>query len=168
VLVDGSRSMAPYARAPLQIAVALTAILQDTETFTFSTELRRVTRDVRRAAAGERRPLHLRHAWGGGTSIGACLDAFLRRFGERIPGRPTVVIVASDGLDLGDTDLLRTSMAALARLAAAVIWLNPLAATPGYEPTARGMHLVRPFVSVLAAASDPAGLLRIARALRIR
>jgi uncharacterized protein with von Willebrand factor type A (vWA) domain len=167
VIVDGSRSMAAYARPPLQIAVALTAVSRDTETFTFSTELRRVTRDVRRAAAGERRPLHLRYAWGGGTTIGACLDAFLRRFGERTVGRETIVIIASDGLESGETDLLSTSMAALARRAAAIIWLNPLAATAGYEPTARGMQLARPFVRVLAPANSPEGLLRIARTLRI-
>lgn len=100
--------------------------------------------------------------------IGACLDEFLRRSGERVPGRQTIVIIASDGLDVGDTDLLRGSMETLARRSAAVIWLNPLAATPGYEPTARGMRLARPFVTLLAAADDPAGLLSVAHALRIR
>ena len=168
VLVDGSRSMGAYARPPLQIAVALTTVSPDTETFTFSTELRRVTHDARRAAAGERRPLHLRYAWGGGTTIGVCLDEFLRRSGERVLGRQTVVIIASDGLDVGDMDLLRGSMETLARHAAAIIWLNPLAATPGYEPTARGVRLARPFVAVLAAANDPGGLLKVARSLRVR
>ena len=168
VLVDGSRSMGTYARPPLQTAVALTAASPDTETFTFSTDLRRVTHDARRAAAGERRPLHLHHAWGGGTTIGVCLDEFLKRFGERVLGRHTIVIIASDGLDVGDTDLLRKSMETLARRSAAVIWLNPLAATAGYEPTARGMRLARPFVVLLAAANDPAGLLKVAHTLRIR
>ena len=168
VLVDGSRSMGAYARPPLQIAVALTTVSPDTETFTFSTELQRVTRDARRAAAGERRPLDLRRAWGGGTTIGVCLDQFLRRFGERVLGRQTVVIIASDGLDVGDTDLLRGSMETLARHAAAIIWLNPLAATAGYEPTARGMRLARPLVALFASANDPAGLLKVAHALRIR
>ena len=168
VLVDGSRSMGRYARPPLQTAVALTTVSPDTETFTFSTDLRRVTHDARRAAAGERRPLHLHHAWGGGTTIGVCLDEFLRGFGERVLGRHTIVIIASDGLDVGDTDLLRTSMETLARRSAAVIWLNPLAATAGYEPTARGMRLARPFVVLLAAANDPAGLLKVAHTLRIR
>ena len=168
VLVDGSRSMGRYARPPLQTAVALTTVSPDTETFTFSTDLRRVTHDARRAAAGERRPLHLHHAWGGGTTIGVCLDVFLRAFGERVLGRHTIVIIASDGLDVGDTDLLRTSMETLARRSAAVIWLNPLAATAGYEPTARGMRLARPFVVLLAAANDPAGLLNVAHTLRIR
>lgn len=167
VLVDGSRSMGASARPPLQLVVALTAESPDTEVFTFSTALRRVTRDVRRAAAGERRPLHLHHAWGGGTTIGACLAEFLRRFAEFIVGRDTVVIVASDGLDVGDPDLLRDSMARLARRSAAIVWLNPLAATPGYEPTATGMRLARPFLAVLAAANDPDGLRKVAHALRI-
>jgi uncharacterized protein with von Willebrand factor type A (vWA) domain len=168
VLVDGSRSMEADARPPLQMAVALTSVSPDTETFTFSTELRRVTLDARRAAAGEPRPLHLRRAWGGGTTIGVCLDEFLRRFGDRALRRQTVVIIASDGLDVGHPDLLRRSMETLARHAAAIIWLNPLAATAGYEPTARGMRLARPFVALLAPANDPAGLLKIAHALRIR
>jgi uncharacterized protein len=168
VLVDGSRSMGAHAHPSLQLAVALTSVSPDTETFTFSTELRRVTRDAGRAAAGERRPLHLRHAWGGGTTIGVCLDQFLRRFGQRALGRQTVVIIASDGLDVGDTELLRVSMETLARHSAAVIWLNPLAGTAGYEPTARGMRLARPFVALLAPANDPAELLRVAHALRVR
>jgi uncharacterized protein with von Willebrand factor type A (vWA) domain len=127
-----------------------------------------VTRDTRRAAAGERRPLHVHHAWGGGTTIGACLAEFLHRFGERTIGRETVVIIASDGLDVGEPHLLRTAMATLARRSAATLWLNPLAATPGYEPTALGMRLARPYVAVFASANDPAGLRKVARAVRIR
>jgi uncharacterized protein with von Willebrand factor type A (vWA) domain len=166
VLVDGSRSMGALARPPLRLAVALTAVSPDTETFTFSTALRRVTRDVRRAAAGERRSLHLHHAWGGGTTIGACVSEFVRRFGDRLLGRDTVLIVASDGLDVGDPDVLRGAMARIARRTAAIVWLNPLAATPGYEPTAGGMRLARPFIDVLAAANDPDGARKAAHALR--
>lgn len=168
LLVDGSRSMGTSAGPPLRMAVALTAVSPDTETFAFSTSLRRVTRDVRRAAAGERRPLHLHHAWGGGTTIGACLGEFMDRFGERLVGRETVVVISSDGLDVGGSDLLRDSMARIGRRAAAVVWLNPLAATPGYEPSAEGMRLARPFVNVLAPANDPAELHKVARALRLR
>jgi uncharacterized protein with von Willebrand factor type A (vWA) domain len=167
VLVDGSRSMGPSSWPALRLAVALTEVVPDTETFTFSTELRRVSPDVRRAAAGERRPLHLHRAWGGGTTIGACVDEFLRVAG-RLLRRDTVVIVASDGLDVGDQGLLRASMAALHRQSAAVLWLNPLAATPGYEPTAAGMRLARPFVSVLAAANDPPAVRKLASTLRVR
>ena len=168
LVVDGSRSMSAHVLPALHAAVALASVTLNVEAFTFSTALRRITRDVRRAAAGERRELRLEGAWGGGTTIGACLREFLRRFGERLLGRDTVVIVASDGLDVGDPDVLRESVARLARASAALVWLNPLLETDGYEPTALGMSLARPFVSVLASANDPEGLMRLARQLRLR
>ena len=141
LLVDGSRSMSAYARTALQIAVALASATMRVEVFTFSTGLQRVTDDVRRAAAGELRRLdRLHHAWAGGTSIGACLRDFLRRFGERMVGRDTVVMIASDGLDVGAPDVLRDAMRELHRRSAGVVWLNPLLETEGDEPTAAGMQ----------------------------
>jgi uncharacterized protein with von Willebrand factor type A (vWA) domain len=167
LLVDGSRSMGAMARPALRAAVAFGAVTRDVETFTFSTALRRVTLEARRAAAGERRALELREAWGGGTAIGGCLQEFLQQFGGRLLRRDTVVLIASDGLDIGEPERLREAMAALARRAAAIVWLNPLLETPGYEPTALGMSAARPFIDVLAAVNDAAGLARLARRLRI-
>jgi uncharacterized protein with von Willebrand factor type A (vWA) domain len=166
LLVDGSRSIGAAARPALQTAVALTAVSHGTETFTFSTALRRVTPDVRRAAAGERRALRLHYAWGGGTTIGECLGEFLHRFGERLLGRNTVVVIASDGLDVGDAETLRRAMASLSRQSAAIVWLNPLLDTRGYEPTALGMSVARPFVTLHACVRDSEGLARLARAIR--
>ncbi|HET7216736.1 MAG TPA: VWA domain-containing protein, partial [Vicinamibacterales bacterium] len=71
----------------------------------------------------------------------------------------------SDGLDVGDPDLLRHSMARLARRSAAVVWINPLLDTRGYEPIARGMSLARPHLAVLTSVRDPAGLRTLARAI---
>ena len=159
--------MAPYSVTALTIAVALSAVTSHVETFTFSSALRRVTRDVRRAAAGERRRLRLQQAWGGGTTIGACLREFLRRFGDRVLTRETVVIVASDGLDVGHPAVLREAMAQVSRTSAAILWLNPLAGTPGYEPTAAGMNAARRFITSFAAVSDCEGLRRLARGLRL-
>jgi len=167
VLIDGSRSMGESARPALRTAVALSAVSRATETFTFSTMLRRITRDTRRAAAGERRTLHVEQAWGGGTTIGACLDEFLLVFGERLLGPDTVVIIASDGLDVGSPNLLRQAMARLARRAAAIVWINPLLDTAGYEPTAVGMSLARPHITTLASVGDPDALRALARALRV-
>ena len=165
LLIDGSRSMGGSAEPALHVAVALSAVSSMTETFTFSTRLRRVTRDVRRAAAGERRTLHVDQAWGGGTTIGRCLDDFLLRFGDRLLGPGTVVIIASDGLDVGNPDLLRHAMARLARRSAAIVWINPLLDTRGYEPTAVGMSLARPHVTVLTSVRDAAGVRSVARML---
>jgi uncharacterized protein with von Willebrand factor type A (vWA) domain len=169
LLIDGSRSMEPYARAALQIAVALASVTMRVEVFAFSTALKRVTDDVRRAAAGETRRLQrLQHAWAGGTSIGPCLRDFLRRFGERMTGRETVVMICSDGLDVGAADTLQGAMRDLQRCSASIVWLNPLLETPGYEPIASGMRIARPYVNVFTSVNDAAGLVRLARMLRMR
>jgi uncharacterized protein with von Willebrand factor type A (vWA) domain len=168
LLIDGSRSMGELASPALDAAIALSALSPPTETFTFSTGLRRVTTDVRRAAAGTTRTVHVEHAWGGGTAIGAALDEFLLRFGERLLGIGTVVVIASDGLDVGTPDLLRDAMARLARRSAAIVWINPLLDTPGYEPSAAGMSVARPYITLLASMRDPSGLRALARRLWVR
>jgi uncharacterized protein len=167
LLVDGSRSMSPYSSNTLRLAVALARATARIEVFTFSTSLQRVTVDVRKAAAGEpRRVAGLEYAWGGGTSIGRCLGEFVGGFGERLLSRDTVVVIASDGLDVGDPAALRETMAALRRRAAAIVWLNPLLDTPGYEPTAAGMRAARASISTFTNVGDAAGLTRLA--VRIR
>lgn len=169
LLVDGSRSMSAHARDVLQLAVALASVTMRVEVFTFSTALQRVTNEVRRAAAGETRRLEsVQYAWGGGTSIGACLREFLRKFGERLLGRDTVVIIASDGLDVGEPDTLRGAMSELHRRSAGLVWLNPLLETPGYEPTSRGMSAARPYVTTFASLTDAASLARLSRVVRVR
>jgi uncharacterized protein with von Willebrand factor type A (vWA) domain len=169
LLIDGSRSMSAYARTALQMAVGLAGATTRLEVFTFSTELSRVTDDVRRAAAGEVRRLDpVRRAWAGGTTIGACLHDFLRRFGERTVGREAVVLIVSDGLDVGEPDVLREAMRTLQRRAAGVVWLNPLLETEGYEPTAAGMSAARPHISTFASVTDQAGLVRLSRTVRLR
>jgi uncharacterized protein len=172
VIVDGSRSMSAYTTPALQTAVAIASVTPKVEVFVFSTALERITRDARRAAAGERRhlpELHMpRGAWGGGTGIGQCLRAFIQRYGDRSLGRDTVVIIASDGLEVGSPDVLRHAMAELRRRSAAIIWLNPLIDTPGYEPTAMGMRVARAAVSTFSCVRDAAGLRRLAGQVRVR
>jgi len=169
VLVDGSRSMSHHARGALQVAVAMASVTSRVEVFTFSTELRRVTNEVRRAAAGEwRRLAGLDRAWAGGTSIGECLRDFLRRFSERAVGRDTVIMIASDGLDVGPPETLRAAMSELHRRSASVLWLNPLIETAGYEPTASGMRAARPFIDTFASVNDAVAFARLARVVRIR
>lgn len=169
VLIDGSRSMAPSDLAALDLAIAIASVTRRIEVFTFSTSLRRLTREIRLAAAGRTVDVDLAHeAWGGGTNIGASLRAFLQQHAGRLVSRDTLVIVVSDGLDVGATDALRDAMRELHRRAAGVTWLNPLLDTPGYEPTSRGMAAARPFVTTFTSASSPEGLARLARAARVR
>src|SRR5262245_3126221 len=92
LLIDGSRSMEMYSAAGLQMAVAIASVTLHVDVFTFSTSLRRVTDDVRRAAAGARlRLARMEYSWGGGTNIGASLHEFLHRFGQRGGRTPNTV-----------------------------------------------------------------------------
>jgi hypothetical protein len=78
------------------------------------------------------------------------------------------VIIASDGLDLGEPDTLRDAMIELRRRSAGLVWLNPLLETAGYEPTARGMRAARPYVTTFASVTDAASFARLSRLVRVR
>jgi uncharacterized protein with von Willebrand factor type A (vWA) domain len=168
VLVDGSRSMSVYAHPALQVASALASATPDVEAFTFSTTLRRVTPDVRLSALGARQRLaKLGYAWGGGTSIGRSLREFIDHYGARMVTRDTVIIVESDGLDVGEPSALREAMIYLHRHAAGIVWLNPLRRTKGYEPTALGMRTAMPFLTTLSTVHDASDLRALSRAVRL-
>jgi uncharacterized protein with von Willebrand factor type A (vWA) domain len=170
LLCDVSGSMDLYSRFLIQFIYALQNALGKVETFVFSTSLHRVTdllkgRDLQEALA---EISLLVPDWSGGTRIGACLQAFLEGYGDRLLDRHTVVVIASDGWDTGDPDLLQEAMAALKRRAGRIIWLNPLLGSPGYEPICLGMSVALPYVDVFAPAHNLESLGQLARHLGVR
>ena len=163
VLLDGSRSMEPYAGPMLQFAYALCRRTRRADAFLFSTELRDVTRDLREAALrGSYRLAGLGEAWGGGTRIGANLNAFVRGFGSRLTSQ-TFVIIFSDGLDVGQIPELGRAMREIGRRSAAIAWINPHAGEPGYAPSVRGMQAALPYVDVFVGMDDLHALAGLAR-----
>jgi uncharacterized protein with von Willebrand factor type A (vWA) domain len=166
LLCDVSGSMDLYSRFLIQFIYALQHAVGRVETFVFSTGLHRITgqleRDDLRAALDEvarRVP-----DWSGGTKIGRSLRAFLDEHGH-VLDRHTVAIIISDGWDTGDVEVLDAAMADLKRRAARVIWLNPLLASPGYEPICQGMRVALPYVDVFAPAHNLDSLRRLERYL---
>ena len=150
LVCDVSGSMAPYGRMLLQYLQACVAARARVEAFAFGTRLTRITREL----AGRDPDRALERAatavqdWSGGTRIGAALAELNREHGRRI-GRGAVVVVLSDGWDRGEPELLAAEMARLHRCAHRVVWLNPLAADPRYEPLTRGMRAALPHVDRL-------------------
>jgi uncharacterized protein with von Willebrand factor type A (vWA) domain len=57
-----------------------------------------------------------------------------------------VVIIISDGWDRGNLDLLEREISRLRRSATRLIWLNPLAGSPDYQPLVGGIQSVLPYV----------------------
>ena len=168
VLCDVSGSMEVYARFLLQFLYALQQVAGSrVETFVFSTRLARITPILRGTDAdlAVSRAVAATAHWGGGTRIGRCLADFYREYGRETVDGDTVLMILSDGLDTGDVTLLAEQMQRLQRLARRVIWLNPLAGDPRYEPLAMGMRAALPYVDVLAPAHNLESLLALERYL---
>lgn len=170
LLLDGSRSMAPYADLLVRYAAALSARSRSVEVYAFSTSLTRLTPLLR---AGQAAPLNqtllnqmpLGQSWGGGTCIGENLERLLRE-GKAALRPTTLLLILSDGLETGETAQLAGALNRLRRRVGGVVWLNPLAAQVGYQPLARGMAAALPHLDVFAGAQGVADLLALPRQVR--
>ena len=139
---------------------------RSTRVFFFDTDVREVT-----AAFDERTVGDVTDAlaaaeaeWGGGTRIGHALARVRDDFPDAVDRR-TVVVVVSDGLERGTVSDLAAGAAWVSRRARLFLWLNPLAASPEYEPVARGMAAALPAVDGLFAFAGPDDVRELARQL---
>jgi len=167
LICDVSGSMEPYTRMLLLFAHALAGGQRRLEVFVFSTQLTRVTRQFSGARA-DAALLRVRDAvrdWSGGTRIGAALHRFNTRWARRVLRRGPVVLLISDGWDLGEPELLGREVARLQRSAHRLVWLNPLIGSPGYEPLTRGIRAALPFVDDFLSVRDMSSLESLARHL---
>jgi uncharacterized protein len=150
LILDVSGSMATYARALLRFAHAtvVTRGMQRTEVFTLGTRLTRVTRELggRDPDAAVMAAAAAVADWSGGTRLGAGLGSFNDHWGIKGAARGAVVVILSDGWDRGDPSELAAEMVRLSRVAHRIVWANPLKASPGFAPLARGMAAALPFV----------------------
>ena len=103
--------------------------------------------------------------WAGGTRIGESFRDFNLRWARRTLRSSGVVIVVSDGWDRGDPALVATETARLRRNCHRLIWLNPLAGTPGYQPLAAGLKAAFPFIDDFLPAGTIASLERLGEIL---
>jgi hypothetical protein len=147
-VVDVSGSMQPYARAMLMFMQAAVRAGRSVEAFTFGTRLTRVTHELEgrnpdRALAAATRVVR---DWAGGTRIGANLRVLNDDWGRRGATRGAVVVIVSDGWERGDIAALVREMQRLQRLTHTLVWVNPLAGEPGYEPLAQGMAAALPYI----------------------
>lgn len=160
LLLDVSRSMAAYSRGLLVFAHAALRADARWEAFCFATRLTRVTGPLARrdpAAAIAAAAARVQD-WDGGTRIGDSLKRFLRDYGRGGLARGAVVVICSDGLEVGDPALLDEQLERLGRLAHRVVWLNPLREQPGYAPIARGMRAALPHLDTFASGHSFASL----------
>lgn len=152
VLCDVSGSMDSYGDKLFRILHEVTNLVRSSDVFVFSTDLVRVTELLRNPSfeAAARSVTERLSVWGSGTQIGRCLSIFNRRYGSFVNDK-TVVVIISDGWDVGDLGVLSNSLGVLRAQAARVVWLNPLADHPEYKPLSVGMRTALPYVDEFAA-----------------
>jgi uncharacterized protein len=168
VLCDISGSMERHSRLLLRFIQALSASSEvRAESFVFGTRLTRVTRLLRdkdrdRALS---RVSDAVNDWAGGTRIGESFRSFNQQWARRSLRSSGVVIVVSDGWDRGDPSLVAAETARLRRNCHRLVWLNPLAGTPGYQPLAGGMRAAYPYIDDFLPAGTVASLERLGEIL---
>jgi uncharacterized protein len=152
MLCDVSQSMQTQATAYLHLMRAL-AMIADAEVFAFATALTRLTavlahREPAVAVAAATEAVADRF---GGTRIASNVRALLAsRHGDAVRG--AVVIIGSDGWDSDPPAELAAAMARLRRRAYRVIWMNPRAGAPGFQPRVGAMAAALPYCDALVAA----------------
>jgi len=79
-----------------------------------------------------------------------------------------VVIIASDGLDTGATEILDLALRKIYQRSAALIWLNPLLNSKDYDPRANSMKTALPYLDRFCSAQNPEELARLTYQLKMR
>ena len=148
MLCDISGSMSQYSRMFLHFMHAITNDRDRTHCFVFGTRLTNISR-------------HLKHRdidlsldkssgavkdWSGGTRIGSCLKEFNNFWSRRVLAQGAVCILITDGLDREEAKGLEKEMDRLSKSTRRLIWLNPLLRYEGFEPKAKGIKAILPYV----------------------
>jgi uncharacterized protein len=145
MLCDVSQSMQAQAAAYLHLMRAL-VLVSDAEVFAFATTSTRLTTVLAHRSA----EVAIDQATSkvvdrfGGTRIATNIQALLSSLhGGSMRG--AVVIIGSDGWDSDSPAELAAAMARLRRRAYRVIWMNPRASAPDYEPRVATMAAALPY-----------------------
>jgi uncharacterized protein with von Willebrand factor type A (vWA) domain len=143
LLLDISGSMEIYGHFFLLFMYGLQQAIARAQCFVFSTSLTYVTPHLKSSSFQEswQRIQSLPINWSGGTDIGTSLTQFYtEHLGSGAASR-SVVIIVSDGWDRGRAQKLDEAMGLVHQRSRHLFWLNPLLASPCYEPLCRGMSV---------------------------
>jgi uncharacterized protein len=166
VLCDVSGSMEPYARAYLHFLQSAVGG-SSAEAFVFATRLTRLTRVMRKSPP----PIAIQRAAAtasdvsGGTRIAHALRTFRRVHGSRGMARDAVIVIVSDGWEVGDPAEVALEMAKLKRLAYRIVWVNPHKASPHFAPLAGGMAAALPYCDAFVSGHNLSAMHEVAQAI---
>lgn len=163
VLCDVSGSMDSYSRFLLSFLYALQQFYSGVETFVFSTALRRVTNLLKSETPAKalQKISDAVPEWSGGTRIGQSLQTFVQQYGSRLMTNDTLLLIFSDGWDVGEIDVLEQCLKTMRQRTFRLIWLNPLLESTGFEPTCSGLQAALPYLDALLPAQNLASLWKL-------
>ncbi|OPX34608.1 MAG: hypothetical protein B1H11_10540 [Desulfobacteraceae bacterium 4484_190.1] len=167
VVADVSGSMERYARFVMPFILGMRGTGSKTDVYVFSTSLTRITFMIKHLSlekAIDRISQEVPN-WSGGTRIGFSLKQLNEEQGGAAINKKTVVLIMSDGWDLGGKRLLRDALEYLKKNAHSIIWLNPLADDPDYRPMYRGMQEALPYIDYFMPVNSLDGLKRVGHLL---
>jgi uncharacterized protein len=159
LIADVSGSMEAYTRAYLYLLHGAVRAVR-AEAFVFATRLTRLTRPltVHDPGLALARAKEAAPDWAGGTRIGESLREFNDRWGRRGIARGAVIVIVSDGWEVGDVGVLAREMERLSRLAHRIVWVNPRRQSATFSPVTGGMAAVLPYVDTLVSGHSLAGM----------
>ncbi len=151
VLCDISGSMDTHTTKLLKILYLAQNTVPRTTVFAFSTRLSQLEPHLRgrslwRAADEVSRNVEI---WSSGTRIGSALGRLLKEHSS-ILRSDAVLMIISDGWEVGDLDALGENLARIKARVKKIIWLNPLADEADYQPSTLGMKTALPYIDMLS------------------
>jgi uncharacterized protein with von Willebrand factor type A (vWA) domain len=160
LLCDVSRSMDLYSRFLIYFLYGFYATSARIETFIFSTQIRRITKELRDNSY-DKVLEQLQDAfpyWSSGTRIVESLEAFNDKQADRLLDRYSSLVILSDGWDNSDDADISFTMQQLRKKCHKIIWLNPLLSNPSYKPETKVMKAALPYIDVFSSIHDVASL----------
>lgn len=156
VVCDVSKSMEIFSNFTIQLLYAFENSYRSLETFVFGSELYHVSKLLKHQSFKQSiKQLSAQVPdWSGGTRIGHSLDQLIRKYGSRMLHGNVIFLMISDGWDTGDLELLESSMKYIKRRVRKLIWLNPQASKPGFQPEVQGMKIALPYIDYLYGVHD--------------
>ena len=167
MLCDISGSMSQYSRMFLHFMHAMTNDRYRVHCFVFGTRLTNISRYLKHRdvdVALDKAALGVKD-WSGGTRIGACLKEFNNFWSRRVLTQGAITLIISDGLDRDEGDGLKKEMERLTKSSRRLIWLNPLLRFESFEPKAKGIRAMLPYVDDFKAAHNLKSLVELADVL---
>jgi len=148
IIADVSGSMQRYNGMVIPFLLSLKGVGPKAEVFVFSTKVRRITEIIRHIPLDKalKKIIADVQDWSGGTRIGESLMYINKYYEKKLLNKRAVVLIISDGWDLGAKPLLVKEMKFLRSRVGNIIWLNPIAGDPSLQIMSQAVKLCMEYI----------------------